>query len=184
MFTSSGSVHGKAELVTETTPTVEEDKLRRRLLLAAEDVVLRNANSYVLRLSGLYSLEHGPHWYWLTQNVTDIAVNADDSVNMIHYDDAAAAVVALLGLEKVPEQNVFLACAEDGTTMEDLLTSARMHSLYANTKIPTFTGESKTRRRYNNEFTRKTLMWEPRWSTMVQFMEHAAEEEQNKMNRA
>jgi hypothetical protein len=72
-------------------------------LLAAEEAVLSRGGN-VIRLAGLYTATRGPHSYWL-QRAKDLAGSpeaaiiqgsATDVLNMLHYEDAASAVLALL----------------------------------------------------------------------------------------
>lgn len=71
-------------------------------LLAAEEAVLSRGGN-VIRLAGLYTASRGPHAYWLQRareaaGGVGAAVNGagEDVLNMLHYEDAARAVVSLL----------------------------------------------------------------------------------------
>lgn len=79
--------------------------LSRCRLLAAEEAVLSRGGN-VIRLAGLYTATRGPHSYWL-QRAKDLSGtaqassaviqgSAEDVLNMLHYEDAASAVIALL----------------------------------------------------------------------------------------
>lgn len=57
----------------------------------------------MIRLAGLYTTTRGPHAYWLhrardAKSAVDatIAGAADALVNLLHYEDAASAVLALM----------------------------------------------------------------------------------------
>lgn len=59
----------------------------------------------MIRLAGLYTETRGPHAYWLHKSRDAVMANlsvsvlpgsALDLVNMLHYDDAAGAVIAFL----------------------------------------------------------------------------------------
>lgn len=58
----------------------------------------------MIRLAGLYTTTRGPHSYWLqrakdlvdTPAAAIIQGSATDVLNMLHYEDAASAVIALL----------------------------------------------------------------------------------------
>ena len=82
--------------------------LYHRLLAAEEAVLARGGN--VLRLAGLYNDMRGPHSYWLKQTINTaqseisdgataaavvLPTNANGIVNLLHYEDAARAVVAV-----------------------------------------------------------------------------------------
>lgn len=56
----------------------------------------------MIRLAGLYSERRGPHTYWLNKArdgagtvLGIIQGSGDGQLNMLHYEDAASAVVAL-----------------------------------------------------------------------------------------
>jgi nucleoside-diphosphate-sugar epimerase len=64
---------------------------------------VRSAGGNVIRLAGLYTATRGPHAFWLHRsrdlNNSAAAViqgAADSVVNLLHYQDAAAVVIALL----------------------------------------------------------------------------------------
>ena len=66
-------------------------------LIAAEEAVLTRGGSAV-RLAGLYSDHRGAHTYWFKQakEGKQIETNANGFVNLIHYEDAARALIAVL----------------------------------------------------------------------------------------
>eukprot|EP00913_Durusdinium_trenchii_P029950 g28066.t1 len=63
----------------------------QRMLSAEAAVAGKGA---VLRLAGLYDLDRGPHSYWLKVGVVKGAPAG--LINLVHYDDAASAVVKAL----------------------------------------------------------------------------------------
>lgn len=96
LFTSSTSVYAQVDgsVVTEESPT-EPDRDTGRLLLAAEQVVLRVGGT-VARLAGIYGPERS---VILKKFLSGEAVIEDDGrrfLNQIHRDDAAEAVFHLL----------------------------------------------------------------------------------------
>ncbi len=50
----------------------------------------------VLRLGGLYHLRRGAHNYWVCSGKSPFASSPDGLINLIHYDDAADAVLCAL----------------------------------------------------------------------------------------
>ena len=54
----------------------------------------RRVGGTVLRLAGLYNADIGPHAYWWKTGKVSGAPNG--LLNLVHYDDAASAVVAAL----------------------------------------------------------------------------------------
>ncbi len=73
-------------------------------LAAAENVILGQGGN-VIRLAGLYTESRGPHAYWLYKSRDAALANSSIPVlpgsalalvNLLHYEDAAGAVIALL----------------------------------------------------------------------------------------
>lgn len=67
-----------------------------RLIDAEKEVFHRGGR--VVRLAGLYSNNRGPHSYWmkLAEEGKVIESNSDGIVNLVHYEDAARAMIAAL----------------------------------------------------------------------------------------
>jgi len=98
VLVSSAGVYAKPPGGSGELPSVDEtsrlsSSSRAERLLAAEAIVLRRGGT-VLRLAGLYSATRGPHASWLRKGKVKHA--ASGVVNLLHYDDAAAACVAAL----------------------------------------------------------------------------------------
>ena len=70
-------------------------------MIAAENAVLQRGGN-AIRLSGLYSEFRGAHTYWFKQAKEGkvIETNSNGLVNLIHYEDAARAVLATLDAGK------------------------------------------------------------------------------------
>lgn len=66
-------------------------------MISAEEAILQRGGS-VIRLAGLYSDFRGAHTYWFKQakEGKTIETNSNGFVNLIHYEDAARAVLATL----------------------------------------------------------------------------------------
>ncbi|MDP4625849.1 MAG: NAD-dependent epimerase/dehydratase family protein [Akkermansiaceae bacterium] len=118
VYTSSSSVYGQkeGEIVTEESETVP-DRETGRILLAAEDVVLR-AGGVVARLAGLY----GPGRSVLKRKFLEgEAVIEEDGrrfINQIHRDDAARAVFHLISMEAFPSGEIFNVCDSETLTQK------------------------------------------------------------------
>lgn len=171
VFTSSGSVHGsKEELITETTAQcVDEERSKR--LADAENHVLNYHNGLVVRLSGLYTLQRGAHSFWLKTGKVMSAKNRH--LNLIHYADAASAVVQALQLgddqvQKLPRRN-FLACSNKVVTPLEILEVSLKHDMYKQFDMPEFQ-KADSKRTYDNTWSRETLNWTPKWESYVDFM--------------
>ncbi|GMI58851.1 hypothetical protein ScalyP_jg1952, partial [Parmales sp. scaly parma] len=114
LFTSSGSVFPQKskETVTESSPTfdphIEQIPDRIAKLLEAENLVTSNDAGVVIRLAGLYLPNRGAHSYWLRPDVTKVNSSGDGLINLLHYDDAAAAVVKVLDVECSSRNKLFI----------------------------------------------------------------------------
>lgn len=172
VFTSSAGVYSVEDgsLCDETAPvTPPGSNDRTDTLLRAEQAVL-DAGGCVVRLAGLYHRTRGPHTFFLRQG--EVARWGGAWVNMIHYEDAASLVAAVLkgsdsqsGSEgPVPYRGrVFLGCDGVPVTFEEM-----MASIMASGQLPgrvTFTGaEGPSKgKRINNNATRAELGWEPKY---------------------
>jgi len=114
LFTSSGSVFPQKskETVTESSPTfdphIEQIPDRIAKLLEAENLVTSNDAGVVIRLAGLYLPNRGAHSYWLRPDVTKVNSSGDGLINLLHYDDAAAAVIKVLDVECSSRNKLFI----------------------------------------------------------------------------
>lgn len=175
VFTSSASVHGTVPLVTETTPPGVAG--RAAVLANAERAVLSHPNGVVVRLSGLYTRSRGAHSYWL--RIGEVTAPQDGTLNLIHYEDAAHAVVCAL---LVPTddmaawpQRTCLAAANRYVTRRQVCEAALRHPDFQNSVLPKFSStEEPQGRTYHNEWTRRVLQWTPRWESFEDFMLHDA----------
>ncbi|CDF37085.1 unnamed protein product [Chondrus crispus] len=175
VFTSSGSVHGRsATRITEETPELREG--RSLVLAEAEDKVLAVPEGNVIRLAGLYTRDRGPHVFWLRKRAVPGPV--DSFVNMLHYEDAATAVVAVLRMkeEKREGRSKFLACAERSVTRREICEAALKHPKYKETGVPEYgEGEAGEPRLYDGSWTRRVTGWKPKYEAFDDFMEIDAE---------
>jgi len=93
VFTSAGSVYreNSAGLVDEMSETVETE--RSAPLLTGEKSVLQ-VGGCALRLGGLYTQHRGPHIYWSKGG--QFPSRPSGLINLLHYEDAAQAVLKCL----------------------------------------------------------------------------------------
>ncbi|CAM9386912.1 unnamed protein product [Pylaiella littoralis] len=184
LFTSSGSVYAEQNggTVTEDSP-IDEAKVDGPLRIA-EKVALRGGG-IVVRLAGLYSVERGPHKVWLDQKRMNH--HSQGQINLISYDDAAAAVVAALdagiaqgkGEEDAPEVKgqVFLAAEGSPITRQKICEVALAHPMYGRKKMPIFQQDASpidctdagAKKVYDSSASRKILGWEPKYSGMEEY---------------
>ena len=66
-------------------------------LLAAEEAVIQRGGR-VVRLAGLYTESRGPHSYWMRKSIANETIDgsANGLINMLHYEDAAGAIIAAM----------------------------------------------------------------------------------------
>lgn len=112
VLTSSGGVYEDnfGDIVDENTETTSTQ--RSPNLLAREKIVRENKGC-ILRLAGLYCKEYGNHHFW--RGVEKIPLKPKNWMNLLHYDDAARAVVKCLQNPSKIEREVFLVA--DGYPM-------------------------------------------------------------------
>lgn len=174
-FTSSGSVHGRdATLINEQTPVVKEG--RALVLAQAERNILSVPEGNVVRLAGLYTIDRGPHTFWLNRG--SVTGPPDGMLNMVHYRDAAKAVVAVLKVtsennqEDKQDRRVYLASAERSLSRRDLCEAALKHPKFSEFDPPVYGDDAPgAARKYDNSWTRKTTGWKPEFECFDEFME-------------
>ena len=123
LFTSSTVVYGDASnTVTEKFRTDSRSNRSLRMIAAEEDTLKRGGS--IMRLAGLYTKDKGPHTFWL--KCGEVESNADGMVNLIHYEDAASAVVTALLREKT--ETIYLASDEEPVSRENICKAAVVSS--------------------------------------------------------
>jgi nucleoside-diphosphate-sugar epimerase len=96
--------------------------------------------------------------------------NADGLVNMLHYEDAAAATLAV-ALSTGFSKQVFVACDNEVTTREEICESAVASGLFPNSPVPTFAAESGAPGKICDcSVTRSLLDWQPKYTSFRVFM--------------
>jgi len=95
VFTSAGSVYAENESgeVDETSEVARSERSGK--LLDGEETVIEAGGS-VLRLGGLYTETSGAHNYWCGGGAKEFPSKPEGLINLIHYEDAAEAVIACL----------------------------------------------------------------------------------------
>lgn len=172
VLTSSIGVYGASNgnIVNEEFRIDSRSKGSYRMLCAEEAVINRGGN--IMRLAGLYTESRGAHTFWLRKAKQGLPIesNPDGLVNLLHYEDAAAATVALA---RAPEYNktVFLATDNEVLTRQEICDSALASKLFPDASTPEFleaTGPlGKT---CDSSVTRSQLKWEPKHSSFRVFM--------------
>jgi nucleoside-diphosphate-sugar epimerase len=103
-------------------------------LLACEEVV-RAAHGTVLRLAGLYTLDRGPHRFWLSRGKVHGA--PDGLINLVSYHDAARAVIAALERPQLRGETL-LVVDNQPLSRREICEIARQHPLYSSYAMPAF----------------------------------------------
>jgi len=185
VFTSSGAVYEgiDGETVDELSPTVSDATSNPRAyrMVQAENASIQQGGC-ALRLAGLYTLERGAHNYWLdgTAKGRKTLGRADGIVNLLHYEDAASAVLAaLLVGPKVNSGQRFLISDGNPTTRRGICESAMKHARYREcTTMPPFLEVEKDGMEaagprgkvYDGRKSNVALGWKPKYSSFDEFM--------------
>ena len=166
VFTSSAGVYSieDGSACDESAPVVPlGSNPRTDAILRAEQAVL-DAGGCVVRLVGLYHRTRGAHTFFIKQG--QVERWGGYTVNLIHYEDAAALVHAVL--QASPRSEVFLGCDNAPVTFQDM-----MDAIQASGELPgvvTFTGKESAAKgkRMNNNKTRERLGWAPKYGDGIQ----------------
>ncbi len=97
IYTSSTSVYGQTDgsLVNEQSPT-EPTSETSRILVEAEQSLLRNFPAVILRVAGIYGPGRGHLFQQFLKGEAVIPGNGERMINMIHVDDVVGAIIAAL----------------------------------------------------------------------------------------
>ena len=192
VFTSSGAVYEgiDGETVDELSPTVSDPNSNPRAyrMVQAENAGIQYGGC-ALRLAGLYTLERGAHNYWLDTSNGGTAATAkgrktlgrgDGIVNLLHYDDAASAVLAALIVgPNVNSGRRFLISDGNPTTRRGICESAMKHARYREcTTMPPFLEVGKDSmdeagprgKVYDGRKSNEALGWKPKYASFDEFM--------------
>ena len=148
------------------------DTPRAKKLLAAEQIILEKGGS-VVRLTGLYNKDRGPHRVFL--RLKNSSRRPDGILNLIHYDDAADLCIRALAI-KDKDKNagaVYLGCDNQPITRQELTEAAVRSGLWApKAQNCIFTGtEGPMGRRCLNSETRKILDWQPHYHSFYTWLD-------------
>jgi nucleoside-diphosphate-sugar epimerase len=137
--------------------------------------VLSVSGGCVLRLSGLHTLERGPYYFYLKSD--GVVQDAKDGLlNMIHYEDAAAAAYLVLDAPDEAVAGKVFNVAGPAVMQKDAWRAARLHPLYANLPMPEFQESAPSRKVYDATAIRKAVGWKPKFGSMVTFLEEKAKD--------
>lgn len=195
-YTSSIGVYGDSlgNIVNEKFRLdTRSDKSTK--LISAEEAVLRRGGS-VMRLSGLYTESRGPHTFWLRKGAAGevVAGAADGLINMLHYEDAAHAVVCaaltspkqkkttrfdMNNVEQLDgDGEVYIAVDDEPVSREEICRSALASGLFPSAAMPQFASavgpEGKI---VDSSITRGLIGWQPAKPSFRVFMRRLGGEE-------
>jgi len=169
LFTSSGGVFSAndGQQVDEESP-VKADQPYYARILAAEKVAL-SAGGCALRLGGLYTLTRGAHNYWMrTAGKSEFPSSPNGLINLIHYDDAARAVVLAL---RASLSGLFVASDGEPISRLDICRAAKLNVEYANFNVPNFAGQGVDGKKYKVDRIREAMKeWKPKHESFHKFM--------------
>merc|ERR1711862_250800 len=158
---------------------VKEAVDRTGLLLGAEEATLAGGG-IVIRFGGLYTKNQGPHNFWLKSGREEFPSLPNGFINLIHYDDAALAVVAALTAPKAPgEGKLFLASDGVPISRRDICLVSLKCPDYKDCKVPNFTGDAGKvdGKKYDSARIRQELQWQPKFETYENFMSELSDAE-------
>jgi len=170
IFTSAGSVYEEngGGLVDENSPVIRTERSGK--MLDAEQHVVKNGGC-VIRLGGLYALAKGAHNYWLGGGSSEFPSRPNGLINLIHYDDAAACVVACLKNSAKANNQVFLVSDGVPVSRKDICEAALKNPTYSDKEQVEFTGsEDVDGKKYCSDKVRKIVGWKPMYPSFAAFM--------------
>ena len=161
VFTSSGSVYREntGGLLDEVSATADTE--RAAVLLAGEDAVL-GGGGCVVRLGGLYTRHTGPHNYWGRGG--KFPAKPGGLINLLHYEDAAEAVVKCLQQPDKVRGERFLVSDGSPVSRQEIVSVAGVAD-----RVEFTGGDDIDGKRYNTNKIRTTLGWEPTYASIREF---------------
>jgi len=171
VFTSSSGVYPDSDdqPCDERSPTQPRGSSPRIDVLLASEEAVTSAGGCALRLAGLYTLRRGAHSYYLTQ--PEVPAWAGSQLNLLHYADAAEAVVAALTAGAGARGKTLLAADGRPVTRGDMMAVAVRSGLFGPEPGPRFTGAPGLRgKRLVCEESRKLLNWAPKKTSFADFL--------------
>eukprot|EP01038_Epipyxis_sp_PR26KG_P011506 gene11506-15412_t len=140
-------------------------------LLAAEEAIL-NRGGRIVRLAGLYTSTRGPHSYWMRKSIANETIDgsANGLINMLHYEDAASAMIATMNT-KGTNRKVFLACDDEPVSRREICESTLVSKLYPTATMPKFQSENGPQTKIcDSSITRSLINWKPKYPSFRIFM--------------
>jgi len=168
VFTSSGSVFAENSGATVNEDSELNTTERSKALIDSEKVVISKGGC-VIRLGGLYCADTGAHHFYARGG--EFNVKPDGLINLVSYEDAAAAVLAALNQAEKAGGKVFLTADGVPVSRKDILTATLNSTPYKGSPEVTFTGgEGVDGKKYDTSRIRDVLGWSPSQPSFVEFM--------------
>jgi len=166
VFTSSTVVYGDQSNTVNEAFRLDSRSNRATNMINAEEAIGTREGS-ILRLAGLYNEMRGPHTYWLKAG--EVSSNADGIVNMLHYEDAAAAAIAAIKCNE--RGKVYLVCDDLSLSRMEICEAALESGLFPGASIPKFQSLYGARGKIcDSSVSRKLLNWTPKHKSFRSFM--------------
>ena len=178
VWVSSTSVYGQTDgsRVTEDSPT-EPDEPTARCLVAAEQVIAEAArsggvNAQIVRVAGIYGPGRGHLFHQFVAGEARLDAHQSHWINMIHRDDVAAALEAVLHRGK--PGRVYNAVDDEPVTRADFFRHLSQATGLPMPPAPESGGPAgslptrkrgSTNKRVSNGRLRDELGWRPRFPT-------------------
>ena len=131
-------------------------------------------NPYFTSLT-YYFRKRGAHNFWLSGSCTESPSGPNGLINLIHYDDAAEAVLLAFTAVNSQKQKMFLLSDGQPLSRQQICEAALKNPLYEGCKAPQFKGREDVMdgKRYSVAKARSELLWKPKFSDFSSFMEEA-----------
>lgn len=162
VFTSSTSALAEkgGATITETAPTTTGR-------VTGAEGVIREAGGVVVRIGGLHARRVGQQLGLVGK--PSLTIPRQLIINMVHYEDAAAAVVAAarlpLGAPTDVDGSPFVVTDGVPLTVEELVAATMAHTAFAGSATPALPVDTGVcGKRIDAIATREALAWEPRYT--------------------
>lgn len=173
VFTSAGSVYqeNSGAEVDEMSATVRTERSGK--LLDGEQHVVAGGGC-VVRLGGLYSGEQGAHNFWCGggAETKEFSSKGNGLINLVHYEDAAEAVIKCLQNPDKVRGEIFLVSDGVPVSRRDIASAAANSPRYSQSSgnVKFTGGEDVDGKKYNSSKIRNATGWAPKYPSFADFM--------------